>query len=177
MHMEFDAKIIGTLGRLADHVLAAGIAGSSLRQLAAAADTSDRMLLYYFRDKAELMTATLAVVASRLTAILDAGAAEPASLAIVQARLAPLIADPELWPYQRLFLEIASLAANGDTYYRGVGEQLGRGFLAWSSAQIDAIDPAERARDAARLLLMIEGAVFLRAIGLDDVTEAALHPD
>lgn len=51
------------LERLADHVLAHGMQAASLRPLAAAAGTSDRMLLHYFADKEELITATLALVA------------------------------------------------------------------------------------------------------------------
>ena len=41
--------------RMADHVLSEGLAAGTLRPLAAAAGTSDRMLLYYFADKDELL--------------------------------------------------------------------------------------------------------------------------
>lgn len=162
------------LEALADHLLAEGLAASSLRGLAAAAGTSDRMLLYYFKDKAELLEAALGVVAARLTAILGASASSPQPLAEVIARMAVLTRDPALWPYQRLFLEIASRAATGDSFCRAVGEQLGRGFLAWGAAQLDAPDDAARARDAARLLVLAEGMVFLRAIGLEDVVSQAM---
>src|SRR5271154_452143 len=56
---------------MADHVLSEGLAAATLRPLAAAAGTSDRMLLYYFADKDELLTATLARIATRMTAQLD----------------------------------------------------------------------------------------------------------
>lgn len=131
------------------------------------------MLLYYFRDKAELVEAALGTVAARLTAILGASAAPPQPLVDVIARMAVQTRDPALWPYQRLFLEIASRAAAGDPFYRLVGEQLGRGFLAWGAAQIAADDDTARTRDAARLLVLCEGMVFLRAIGLDDVNDLA----
>ena len=58
--------------RMADHLLLEGMSAASLRPLAAAAGTSDRMLLYYFADKDELVAATLDRVAARLTAMLDA---------------------------------------------------------------------------------------------------------
>lgn len=162
------------LEALADHMLANGLAASSLRGLAGAAGTSDRMLLYYFRDKAELVEAALELVAARLTAILDAAAGPPRKLETVLVAIAALMGDPRLWPYQRLFLEIASRAAAGDAFYRTVGERLGRGFLAWGAAQLDAPDEAARARDAARLLVLTEGMVFLRALGLDDVNNLAI---
>jgi AcrR family transcriptional regulator len=173
--MQSDAKLTATLDHLANHVLNVGIGAASLRQLASAAGTSDRMLLYYWRDKDELLKATLAVIAARLTALMDfGGTANPAPLLEVTDRLTAMLDQPAFWPYQRLFLEIAARAATGDALCRAVGEELGRGFLAWGEAQIDAPDATARSRDAARLLLIIEGTVFLRAIGLEDVTHRAL---
>ena len=61
--------------RLADHVLAHGLSASSLRPLAKAAGTSDRMLLYYFADKAEMITATLGVIAIRIMMPMEANKA------------------------------------------------------------------------------------------------------
>ena len=52
--------------RMADHLLAEGLGAATLRPLAAAAGTSDRMLLYYFNDKDELLSATLHRVAERM---------------------------------------------------------------------------------------------------------------
>ncbi|NCU12087.1 MAG: TetR/AcrR family transcriptional regulator, partial [Sphingomonadaceae bacterium] len=52
--------------RLAAHLLETGLSRTSLRQLAAAAGVSDRMLLYYFADKAEVLSAVLARVAGEL---------------------------------------------------------------------------------------------------------------
>lgn len=46
--------------RATDYVLARGLAGLSLRPLAAALDTSPRMLLYDFGSKQELVSAVLA---------------------------------------------------------------------------------------------------------------------
>ena len=43
------------IGALTGHLLRTGLSQSSLRQLAAAAEVSDRMLLYYFVDKAEVL--------------------------------------------------------------------------------------------------------------------------
>src|SRR5580692_2489526 len=57
--------------RMADHVLSEGLGAATLRPLAAAAGTSDRMLLYYFADKDELLTATLDRIAKRMIEQLD----------------------------------------------------------------------------------------------------------
>lgn len=169
-----DARRAEILERLADHVLAHGLSASSLRPLADAAGTSDRMLLYYFADKAEMMTATLSVIAMRIMAAMEMRkAAEPLPFDQLLPIMLDAIVDDEMWPFMRVWLEIASLAANGDAFYRTVGEQLGRGFLAWGAAQIDAPDEAQRAKEAARMLVMAEGMVVLKSIGLDGDARAA----
>jgi AcrR family transcriptional regulator len=166
------------LERLADHVLANGLSASSLRPLAKAAGTSDRMLLYYFADKAEMMTATLGVIAMRIMAAMDARKApQPMPFDALLPILLDAMVDEEMWPFMRVWLEIASLSANGDAFYRAVGEQLGRGFLAWGAAQIDAPDEAQRQREAARLLVMAEGMVVLKSIGLDGDARVAFDLD
>ncbi len=84
-----------------------------------------------------------------------------------------MILSDDLWPYMRIWLELATLAAHGEALYRGVGETIGRGFLAWGANQIDEPDDARRAQQAARLLAHVEGLVLLKALGLDDVCAAA----
>ncbi len=170
-----DTRRAEILERLADHVLAHGLSASSLRPLAKAAGTSDRMLLYYFADKAEMMTATLAVIAMRIMAAMEARKAPaPLPLEQLQPILLDAMIDDEMWPFMRVWLEIASLAANGDAFYRAVGEQLGRGFLAWGASQIDAPSEAQRQKEAVKLLVMAEGMVVLKSIGLDGDARAAL---
>jgi AcrR family transcriptional regulator len=159
------------LNRLADHILAHGLIASSLRPLAKAAGTSDRMLLYYFADKAELIAAALDTITLRTTEKLGAHAApHPLPYDALLRHFAALIDDPEFWPYSRVFLEVASRAANGDALYRDIGERLGRGFLMWGMAQLESDTPA---RHSAQLLVTIEGMIYLKAIGLDDVIAAA----
>ena len=165
------------LDRLADHVLAHGLAGSSLRPLAAAARTSDRMLLYYFKDKAELIAATLQHVALRLASRLETLAgSDPAPLEALRGRLLPALLSEDIWPYMRLWLEIAAAAARGDAVCRQVGEAIGRGFLAWGAARLEAATPAQRDVEAAQLLVSLEGLLLLRSLGLSDIGEAAYPP-
>ncbi|MEO0608538.1 MAG: TetR/AcrR family transcriptional regulator [Pseudomonadota bacterium] len=161
---------------LADHVLSHGLLHASLRPLAKAAGTSDRMLLYYFKDKDALIEAVLDHITERIILILDQSAApEPLPL----ERLTPMLVDAMksdlFWPYLRLWLEIAALAAGGDRLYKDCGERIGRGFLSWGAAQIAASDDAQRQRDAAKLLVQIEGSVLLRSLGLEDVVDQAFE--
>jgi AcrR family transcriptional regulator len=171
-----DARRTEIVDRMTDFVLAEGLAAASLRPLARAAGLSDRMLLYHFRDKAEVIAAVLERVAGRLAGLLAAGLSpEPLPLAVLQDRLAAAVRDPALWPYMRVWLEMAALAAGGDAPCRRTGESIARGFLDWGAAQLDSPDDAARARDAARLLVTVEGIILLHAVGLADVCDAALR--
>ena len=161
--------------RITDHVLLHGLSASSLRPLAKAAGTSDRMLLYYFKDKAEIFTAVLQLVSARLLVMLgERAAAEPLPLDALRGKFAEILFVDELWPYMRIWLEVASRAAMGDPFYRRVGEQIGRGFFEWGKAQLQSDNEEQRNTDAAKLLVSIEGMLFLKAIGLDDVNAKAL---
>ncbi len=169
--MTAKARRAELLRRVADHILTHGLDASSLRPLAKAAGTSDRMLLYYFCDKADLITAALDVIAARLTTILETRTSKtPRPLDELRPALIKIILAEDLWPYMRLWLEIASLAAKGDAFYQALGNQIARGFLAWGAAQLDSKDPAT---DAAKLLVSIEGTLLLKSVGLDDVIAQA----
>jgi AcrR family transcriptional regulator len=162
------------LDRLADHVLAHGLSASSLRPLAKAAGTSDRMLLYYFPDKGAVIAAVLAVVAARLVGLLETRtSAEPLPYDRLKPALIAVLFDNDIWPYMRLWLELASLAAHGDPLFHAVGEQLGRGFYAWALSQLDSANPQTREIEAARLLVAMEGTLLLHSIGLADVAARA----
>jgi AcrR family transcriptional regulator len=172
--MKSDDRRTALIDLLADHVLAQGLAASSLRPLSKAAGVSDRMLLYYFKDKAEILTAVLARVAERLTILLNARTTQAQlPLDSLRRKLITILFAPDLWPYMRVWIEVAALSARGDPFYRAVGEQLGRGFLNWGAVQLDCPTDDARVRDAAQLLVSIEGLLFLRSVGLDDVCDAA----
>lgn len=166
-------RLDALIDRLADHVLAHGLAASSLRPLARAAGTSDRMLLYYFPDKGAVMAAALTRVAERMLALLDA-AAPPAPLppALLRDHLAPLLGDAAVQPFMRVWLDMAARAAQGDMAVRTIGGGIGAGFLDWLGRHL-AVEDGERAGAAARLLIEIEGTVLLASLGLTDAIAAA----
>ena len=100
-------------------------------------------------------------------------ASTPLPLATLRANLQTLILADEMWPYMRLWVEVTSLAAYGDPLLREVGERIARGFLAWGAAQLDSPTPEQRLAGAAALLVMIEGMILLKSVGLEDVCRAA----
>lgn len=169
-----DTRRDTSIERMADHLLRQGLSGASLRPLAAAAGTSDRMLLYYFADKDEILAATLERVALRLTGLLDALVPPGTLLPFVALLNASWAAtrSPSLQPFMRLWLELAGAAARGEEPHRAISGHIADGFLSWIGSRLDVAE-ADRARSAAALLVVMEGLVLLDAIGRPEVAEAA----
>lgn len=164
------------INKVADHMLAHGLSASSLRALAQSAGTSDRMLLYYFADRNDIVTAAIECIAGRMVDFLEThGPRPPRDAEVVRREIAAVVLSDALWPYMRIWLELATMAAHGEEIYRTVGAAIGRDFLAWGAAQIDAPNEAAREREAARLLASIEGLVLLRALGLNDICAQAVR--
>jgi AcrR family transcriptional regulator len=163
------------LESLIDHVLVSGLGAASLRPLAKAVGTSDRMLLYYFPDKAALLRAILGGIAGRLMRLLEQNrSADRLSPDEFQARMIPLVFNDAIWPYMQLGLELAGFAVRGDPVFRDVGEQIVRGFLAWTGEQISVPDDAMTETIATQLLIAIEGAVMLKSLGLGREVHASI---
>jgi AcrR family transcriptional regulator len=155
------------LVRMGEHLLREGLAGASLRALAQAAGTSDRMLLYYFADKDEILTATLEHIAAELAALLDAAGAGTVRrpYPVLLAECATAFQQPDFQPFMWLWLEIAAAAARGQEPHRGIAGRIADGFLAWGEARLDVADEAERAAQAALLLATVDGLALLQAVG------------
>ena len=96
-----------TLAAAADYVLGHGLAGLSLRPLAAALGTSTRMLLYDFGSKEELITEVLAEIRRRESAMLaeHAGITGTSGTGLVRA-VWDWISAAERAPFLRLFFEV-----------------------------------------------------------------------
>jgi len=70
-----ETKRAEIVGKLATHFLEAGLGDTGVRRLAEVAGTSDRMLLYYFENKEEILAAVLGALGGGFTEVLDAGCA------------------------------------------------------------------------------------------------------
>ena len=97
-----------------EYVAEHGVADLSLRGLAAALGTSHRMLSYHFGSREGLLIEVIRTVeaqqrAGLATLLLD----EDASPAEVMRRAWQGVADPALWPNERLFFEIYTQALQG----------------------------------------------------------------
>jgi AcrR family transcriptional regulator len=159
---------------MADHVLAYGLQSASLRPLAAAVGTSDRMLLHYFIDKEALITATLELVTRRLIAILENTRANPIPFQNLLPHLAQLMKTPQIQPYLRLWLELVTYAAGEKEPFRSIARNIGDTFLSWIASTISVEREEEREPLAALALAIVEGFLIFDALGDDSKVTGAL---
>jgi len=162
------------LNKIADHLLVHGMRDSSLRPLAAAVGTSDRMLLHYFVDKEELMTAALNLVAARMISILASAQSEQMPFQTLLPYLAGMIKDPGIRPYLRLWLELAALSAAEDESYRMIARQICDSFYDWILSVLKVEKDEDRAPMAALAFATIEGFVLLDALDYGSKVTSAL---
>ena len=163
------------LEKIADYMMEYGIKESSIRPLAAAAGISDRMLLYYFANKEEVMTAALNLIAARMISLLESARSEPMPFQTLMPHLAGMLKDSHVRPYLRLWLELASLSASGEESYGQMARQIGDLFYAWLVTELQVDREESRAVLAALAFVTIEGFVFIDAIGGDAIIQEALE--
>lgn len=160
------------LFKLADHVLTHGLNTASLRPMAAAAGTSDRMLIYHFGSKAGLIAELLHYLAEEMAVRLDAALPErrwASEAALVRDVVTLLRSDP-FRAYIRVWLDIVSAAAQGQTAHRASSAAIVEMYLDWLSRR------HPQGRDGAQFALtLIEGVVVMDAAGCPDVADRALR--
>jgi AcrR family transcriptional regulator len=157
------------LDALVDEFAAGGIGDRSLREVAAAVDTSHRMLLHHFASRDELLLAIVDEVERRQMAILADLPTDPAdAFAAMWANLC----RPELRPFERLFFECYSRGAQGEEpFARMVPGAVDAWLAEVDTAGGGAADPA-----LVRLGLAVTRGLLLDLVATDDdagVTSAA----
>lgn len=162
-------KRAALLERLADFVLAEGLEAATLRALADAAGQSDRMLLYYFKDKDEIVAETLAVLADRFAAALEARRVErPLRKDALHRQLDAVVLDDALWPLLGFRLELAARTARQHTPYAEVGHSMGLAFHGWIEIQLASPNADLRRAEATEIMIGLEGVVLLKSLRMQD---------
>lgn len=148
---------------LARHLLATGLAQTSLRQLAAAAGVSDRMLLYYFADKAEVLAASMARLAGQMAegieeALPTGATLPPRDLVVLAARIT---AGTEMRAFMRLWVEVIAAAARGEEPYVAIAGQVIAGFRQWLAPRLDVPAGTDREALAGTIIALVDGLALV----------------
>ncbi len=164
------------LPALAAHVLEHGMEHASLRPLAKAAGTSDRMLIYHFGSKEQLVDDVLAYVADTYRQLLDdafsGGRAKTRDE--VLSRVLDSTGDQTMQPFLALWWQIVAGCARGNTGYLDAAQSVMDSLLDWLESQMPADDPDPKG--GARLLLtIIEGTQMLDSIGRGNIAAEGLR--
>jgi AcrR family transcriptional regulator len=155
------------LDRAIAYVAEHGIGEISLRGLAAALGTSHRMLIYHFGSRHGLLLEVIRTAEERERAAVVEGALDDSrSLADAMRANWRRVADPALWPQERLFFEVYGQALQGNPYAAPMLETVVDGWLEPVTALFEARGFApDAARAEARL-----GLAVVRGLLLDLLT-------
>ena len=168
------ARRLALIEMIADVLLAEGVAQIPLRDLAAALGTSDRMLLYYFDDKADLVRSSLEEVSSRLARALETSSPVERSPpdAVFEAVVARFGAEA-MSPFMTVWADIVARSGRGEEPFRTFARESVERWLQWLAARLDLEDEAERREVAAAILAVVEGTRLLEASAPDAARRAA----
>ena len=140
-----------------DYALEHGLIGLSLRPLAEALGTSDRMLLYHFRDKDDIVATILRTSTARSVVAIDALPAAGDSRRAVLDLWRAVSTEP-LERCQRVYLEAAAIGLFGREPYAG---EVREANAAWMAALAGHFRRAGLGRAAACQAATLVDAAFM----------------
>jgi len=156
-----------------EHVLRHGVSSLSLRPLAAALGTSDRMLLYYFGSREHLLETLLDLVGDGLMAALsDAVPSGRSDPDVLLRAVWSLARDPAVQPVLRLYVEILGQAAAQVAPFPAAARRVAQHWLEWVQDRLD-VPVDEREGTAAALLATVDGLLILDLAVSSEVADQA----
>jgi AcrR family transcriptional regulator len=152
-----------------------GLSQLTFGRLARRLGISDRVVVYYFPTKHDLIGEVLAGVGSRLQATLAEAVTRRAADHLEMVRMLwPVLATPEADPVLALFFEANGLAASGREPYRSLVPELVRHWIAWAVELIDA-PPERRLIEAEAAIALADGLLLLRQLAGPEAAERAAN--
>ncbi len=169
-------KKMRLLDGMAAHVLEHGLSGASLRPLARAVGTSDRMLIYHFGSKDRLVESLLVHIAGKLKLDLDAGLPPRRAGSRLEcvAEILAVLSRNEIAPFARVWFDILSAAQKGDSVQKRIGHEIMASLHGWLMERLPE-DETDAPATAMALLALIEGLVVLNAVGHGEAAAASVH--
>lgn len=144
---------------MAEYIKLNGLSGASLRTLADSVGTSDRMLLYYFKDKTDIMATVLQYLAEdigdALAEAIPMGPRLPSDALFM--KVVEFTQSDVLKPYMELRLEIATKALSEPAPYKEVAKTISDTLVTWFDDRLQVANMDARRTRAVMLLAMIDG--------------------
>jgi len=145
------------LDQVADHVLQHGLIGLTLRPLAAAVGTSDRMLIYHFRSRDALVSEVVARATGRATAEVDALPGGPTVRSAVN-RLWRAYREEPLSSLLTLYCQAAASGLIGEEPYRSDARASND---QWAAALRDyLVRSGAPTRRVARIVTLVDSSLY-----------------
>ena len=152
-----------------------GLSRLSYGQVAKRLGTSDRVVVYYFPTKDDLVGEVLLQLGARLQATLAPALAEPVADHLELLRRAwPVLATPEADPTFALFFEANGLAAAGREPFATLVAELVEAWITWAAAMVEGT-PARRRGEAEAGIALIDGLLLLRLLAGPDAADRAVR--
>lgn len=126
---------------------------------------NDRIVVYYFPSKDDLVGDVLTVMGARLQEALAPAFTAAVADHVELVRVAwPVLARDEADPVFALFFEASGLASAGIEPYRTLVPQMIEAWIAWA-AELLSGTPAVRRAQAEASIALIDGLLLLRQLG------------
>jgi AcrR family transcriptional regulator len=141
-----------------------GLSQLTFGRLAKRLGISDRIAVYYFPSKDDLVGDVLVAMGLRLQATLGPALSKPVADHVALVRAAwPVLAHDDVDPVFALFFEAGGLAAIGREPYRTLVPQLMEAWIQWASNFIVGT-PSPRRLEAEAAVAMLDGLLLLRQL-------------
>lgn len=144
------------LEQVTDHVLEHGLIGLTLRPLAAAIGTSDRMLIYHFESRDALVSEIVAHASSRATEVVEALPGAPTVRSAIN-RLWQAYRVAPLSPCLTLYCQAAASGLIGEEPYRSDARASNQ---QWAAALSDyLVRSGAPVRRVARIVTLVDSSL------------------
>lgn len=152
-----------------------GLSQLTFGRLAKRLGISDRVIVYYFPTKDDLISEVVLAMGVELQQTLGAALTEPAGDHIELLRSAwPVLAVDTSDPVFALFFEANGLAAAGRDPYQSLVPSLIEAWIAWA-AEFIVGSPGERLVEAETAIAVLDGLLLLRQLAGPDAANRAAH--
>lgn len=148
-----------------DLALERGIGAVTFGAVGRRAGVSDRMVVYYFPTKADLVSAVAAALGVRLQGLLaDAFGARPLPREALTRRAFQVLASPKADPVFAVYFEMLGQAAAGVEPFRTLARHQADGWVAWMAPRLDADSDKARREQALATLAQVDGLLLVRHV-------------